>query len=202
MALENPTEQIPWRQFEAFLKACQEEAGTYSLRMFMQQAELPGDYLDRLRSEQPSRMPAESYARMQQLMRDYYGTGGRGLLKRVGRALGQQMIANFDWFRKTQMWLLHLTSKQNRRQVMLQALRELLDPDGERVSIHIDEQDLMWVDRNSPTTIGQVAEHPICYVTTGMLQATLAWITGSEHDVEEISCRACGAEACSFRIRG
>jgi predicted hydrocarbon binding protein len=60
--------------------------------------------------------------------------------------------------------------------------------------------DLLLADKTSPGTLGQNESEPICYVTLGLLRECLFWATGQEHDIEEISCRANGAQACEFKI--
>ena len=60
--------------------------------------------------------------------------------------------------------------------------------------------DLLLVDRASPTTTDARAESPICFVTQGLIRESLLWATGQNHDVDEISCKACGANACEFKI--
>jgi predicted hydrocarbon binding protein len=37
-------------------------------------------------------------------------------------------------------------------------------------------------------------------MTLGMIRECLFWAVGSEHDIEEIACRALGAKACEFKI--
>lgn len=47
---------------------------------------------------------------------------------------------------------------------------------------------------------GVISERPVCGVLVGVLQYTIEWITGHNHEVEEIECRAVGDPADVFRI--
>jgi predicted hydrocarbon binding protein len=60
--------------------------------------------------------------------------------------------------------------------------------------------DLMLVDHVSATSIGQTEACPVCYVTLGLIQGNLFWATARDYDIEEVSCRAVGANDCEFKI--
>lgn len=47
---------------------------------------------------------------------------------------------------------------------------------------------------------GIVSQQPVCGMYSGMLQYIMKWITGHEHDVEEIECKAVGDSVDVFRI--
>ena len=76
----------------------------------------------------------------------------------------------------------------------------LAEPDG-IVSAHLIDRDFVLMDQTSDSTFGQQAENPICWTTLGLVQAAVHWATGSEQDVEEISCQAAGADASRFRVQ-
>jgi len=42
--------------------------------------------------------------------------------------------------------------------------------------------------------------YPICFAETGLEEAMIEWATGKRYPVEEIACRAAGAEKCVFHI--
>lgn len=47
---------------------------------------------------------------------------------------------------------------------------------------------------------GKQADEPICHQTTGMLLGTFEWLTGKKIGLEQVACRAMGAEACVWEI--
>jgi predicted hydrocarbon binding protein len=42
--------------------------------------------------------------------------------------------------------------------------------------------------------------YPICFAEVGLEEAMLQWATGKRYPVEEIACRAAGAEQCVFHV--
>ncbi len=48
--------------------------------------------------------------------------------------------------------------------------------------------------------VGKIASQPMCHQTTGLLLEDLEWLTGKKIAVEEVECRAMGAEACVWEI--
>jgi predicted hydrocarbon binding protein len=68
------------------------------------------------------------------------------------------------------------------------------------ITVHNVDLDLLLIDHVSPAAEGQHDSTPICYVTQGLIRESLIWATGQDFDVEEISCKAMGQDACEFRI--
>lgn len=182
------------------LEACQEEIGAYSLGMFLDQADISTQCLERPVIAPPDSIPATKVALLQEAMRNYYGTGSRGLLTRVGRAFGKRMILNLGWHQKIKLRLFRLIARDKCLRELLDIFQNTIDPKRTSLRTIQYKQRLLWLDQNSYTYPGQVSDYPICYITTGMLQAVLSWVTGLEYGVEEVSCKACGAEICQFQI--
>lgn len=68
------------------------------------------------------------------------------------------------------------------------------------MTVHALDRDLLLADHTSTSTLGQSETKSICCVKVGLLQECLFWASGKEHNVEEISCRAKGDQACEFKI--
>lgn len=87
-----------------------------------------------------------------------------------------------------------------RRKVPPEVLAKLMGDQRGDVTVHTLDLDLLLADKASPGTLGQSESEPDCYTTLGLLRECLYWATGQEHDIEETSCRANGADACEFKI--
>jgi predicted hydrocarbon binding protein len=183
------------------MQAIDEEMGGYSLRMMLRNAGLER-YIDELPPDnQQTEVYASEYAILLRSIRDYYGSGSRGSLTRIGRATWRRLIASAPLIRRVEFLLLPLLSLIPRCQRALNYLANCMqEPDGE-VSVHLLDTDLIFVDRSSDSTFGQDEGKPICWITLGMIQAALGGITSKDQDVEEITCRAEGEDACKFRVR-
>lgn len=190
---------IPAVYFAALLSAAQQEAGSYSLEMLMEQAGLPELFPGS--GEQVRTARATDLSRLLQAFRHYYGQGGRGLINRVGRAAWLRLARGLTWQDHLALAFWRFSGGDGQQKKALQLLARFLgDADGQ-ISLHAMDRDLILVDRIADTALEQKEEQPICWNMVGMIQACLAWSTGREHDVEEIACRAAGAEACKYRIR-
>ncbi len=68
------------------------------------------------------------------------------------------------------------------------------------IEIREEEDWFMLVYRSHFESDTVTSDRPICYVTLGVIRTLVKWITGHEHDVEEIECRAKGDPADVFRV--
>ena len=76
------------RFFRLFLDTLTVEIGHDALAAILAEANLPADLIDpQAVSRYTSQSAAETYARVQEAMRVYYGRGARGTLVRIGRLL-------------------------------------------------------------------------------------------------------------------
>jgi len=143
---------------------------------------------------------AKTYAALQAAMRTYYGRGARGVLLRVGQRLWNFLLADAALGGKAQAALIKRLPQAARRKSILELLARLIGNQAGDIILHTLDLDLLLVDHASPTTEGQHAPHPICFITHGLIRESLFWATGQNFDVEEISCKALGKEACEFKI--
>lgn len=143
---------------------------------------------------------ATEYARIQEVIREYYGAGARGTLSRIGYELWRRTLERATSLERLSLWTGRLLSVSQRRMRTLEFVVERIGGPDRAVSVHPYGREDIIVDRLSYSTYRQHTKENICWVTIGILQAALSWGTGSEHDVEEIECMAAGAENCKFRI--
>ncbi len=200
MTAERPDRLLSNHFMRVFLQAIEDEMGTYSLWMMLRQAGLER-YIETLlpfNDETDSR--ASEYAALQRSMRVYFGQGARGSLNRIGRTAWSWMVKTASLGQKGSLFLARGLPLQARCKRVLDYLASQMRGKDGQVSLHLLDVVLFFVDVSSDATYGQRAEEPICWGTLGMIQGALAWATGEEFDVEEVSCRSMGAEACRFKI--
>ncbi len=192
--------QIPKGYIANFLKAAEAEIGSYSLRMILRDAGLGAATDQAPIAVMDGSLQSSEFAAVQAAVRAYYGSGARGSLNRIGRLAWQGAVANTfkGWFffpivRK-------LMTPQSGSQFALNRLADLIKKSDGDVSVHLFDTDLIFMDTSSDATFNQQADKPICWYTVGMIQASIAWAIGEEIAVDEITCRAMGAEACKFKV--
>jgi predicted hydrocarbon binding protein len=144
---------------------------------------------------------AEAYAGLQQALRLYYGRGARGILRRVGAQFWTRLLAESPLTLKPQIPLARTLSTAARPKPALDLLARLLAAHAGDITVHTLDLDLLLVDHTSPSTTGQHENEPICWVTLGLMRASLFWAAGREYDIAETACRAIGAGACEFHVK-
>lgn len=186
--------------FDIFIKGIESEMGSYSRRMILKDAGMERDAYGQPTAVAPQELKASNFAAVQAALRAYYGTGARGSLNRIGRQVWQQAIAYSLKGRVSHFVASNFMSELAASRAALTMLANLMKTPGGDVTVHLYDTDLIFMDTSSDGTFDQEADQPICWYTLGLIQACLAWVTGREINVEEISCRAMGAEACKFKI--
>jgi predicted hydrocarbon binding protein len=70
----------------------------------------------------------------------------------------------------------------------------------ERVVLKEEKEYFLIIDRDSWESEDIIAPQPVCHIYAGTIAAVMEWITGHEHAVREIECRAMGHPADVFKI--
>jgi len=189
------------RILRRFAETASLELGAETFHAVLTMAGLPGEWADPVTLARfDASESAHAYARLQAAMRTYYGRGARGVLLRVGNRLWRHLLEDAALGGKAQAALIRGLPLAMRRKPALDLLARFLSSYPGDVTIHMLDLELLLVDHTSPTVQSYVDTSPICFITRGLIREALYWATGEEHDVEETSCRAMGANACEFKI--
>lgn len=201
MSAQN-SDGLPRRFFGIFLETLNAEIGAETLQGVLEKANLPVELIDpQAVSRSTSQSAALAYARIQKAMRVYYGRGARGSLVRIGRLIWPRLLASASFAEKAQIQLARTLPPAMRRKAALELLARWMREKPAGATVHTLDLDLMLVDHASATTLEQSEAFPICSVTLGLIQESLFWADGREHDIEEVSCRALGGDDCEFKIK-
>lgn len=189
------------RILRRFVEAVSAELGNDQFKTMLSLSTLPAELAT---PETYLRMdPTESannYAALQTALRTYYGRGARGVLLRVGQRLWDRILNDSALFSRAQAVLIRRLPFATSRKSILELLARSVATQPGDITVHNLDLDLLLIDHVSPAAEGQHESHPICYVTQGLIRESLFWATGQGFDVEEISCKATGQQACEFRI--
>jgi predicted hydrocarbon binding protein len=143
---------------------------------------------------------AHHYAALQAALRTYFGRGARGVLWRVGKRLWNHLLEDAGLGIKAQAAVIRRLPLAARRKPTLDLLAKTLGVHPGDITVHTLDLDLLLVDHASPSAHDQRELHPICFITQGLIAESLYWSTGAAHDVEEVHCKAQGADSCEFKI--
>ena len=188
------------RNLSRFVESTSMELGADQFDAMLALSKLPSQWADpKAFLKMDAAESAKAYAALQAAMRTYFGRGARGVLLRVGQSLWGHLLAGSGLGVKTQAAVIRSLPVNARRKPTLELLSRLVGAPGD-ITVHTIDLDLLLADHAAPTTIGSRAESPICFVTQGLIRESLYWATGQSYDVEETSCKACGADTCEFKI--
>jgi predicted hydrocarbon binding protein len=184
-----------------FVETLAAELGLDTLKAVFEKAGLPPDWVSAgLTHNMNEEEAAWVYSKLQSSMRVYYGRGARGTLLRIGSKLWQPMLDGASFSIKAKAQLMRALPASMRLKPALDILASILSVQQDNISVHTLDLDLLFVDHNSPTTLGQKEIAPICFVTQGLIRECLFWAAGHEFDIEETSCHSMGQKECEFKI--
>ncbi|HVN16217.1 MAG TPA: 4-vinyl reductase [Anaerolineales bacterium] len=146
-------------------------------------------------------IPTVQYARFNQAIEEFYGRGGRGMLRRIGKA-------SFQYATREQAALLgiagvalKLLPERQRIKFILNSLADALRKSNPQVENWIEEGDhLAYLESTCGICHGRKSETPICYLYVGSIGEAVEWATGKPHEVIETHCMAKGDPYCRFEI--
>jgi predicted hydrocarbon binding protein len=196
--MANRTDRVmPPRIVSSFFNAIIIELGNYSLNTLFKDAQMRRFLSGTPKTYARFQIRSSEFAELQHAVREYYGTGSRGILTRIGYATWENLEECMGWQRK----LTNVMMGENRAiQRNLAYLASQLRGKNGNVSVHQLDPDTFFVDRTSDTTFQQESNTPICWVTIGMLQGAVSSITSQVAEIQEVSCRAMGDDSCRFQI--
>ena len=191
------------RVLRRFAETVAKELGSDQFNAMLSLSKLPADWsTPQTFLKMDPAGAAQAYASLQAAMRTYYGRGARGVLTRVGQGLWGHLLKDAALGGKVQAAIIKRLPLSARRKSTLELLAKFIGTGAGDITVHTLDLDLLLADHASPTTDGQSAPAPICYVTQGLIRESLFWAAGKNYDVEETSCKAKGEEACEFTITG
>lgn len=142
------------------------------------------------------------YARLNQAIEDFYGRGGRGMLRRVGKASFQYGIREQAALLGIAGAAVKLLPEKQRIKFILTAMVNALKKSNSEVDAWVDDQGekLAYVDRSCAICWGRESQASICHLYIGSITEAVQWVTGVEHEVIETHCLAKGNEYCRFEV--
>ncbi len=142
------------------------------------------------------------YARLNQAIEDFYGRGGRGMLRRIGKASFQYGIREQAALLGIAGVAMKLLPEKQRIKFILNAMVNALKKSNSEVDAWVDEQGerLAYVDKTCAICWGRESQTSICHLYIGSITEAVQLATGVEHEIIETHCLAKGDEYCRFEV--
>jgi hypothetical protein len=142
------------------------------------------------------------YAQLNQAIEDFYGRGGRGMLRRIGKASFQYAVREQAALLGVAGVALKLLPDRQRIKFILNGMADALKKSNPQVKAWVDESGghLAYVEATCAICHGRQSDHPICYLYIGSISEAVLWATGKEYEITETHCIARGDEFCRFEV--
>lgn len=128
--------------------------------------------------------------------------GGRSLALRAGRATFEDGLKNFGALVGVGDLAFKVLPQQIKLRIGLPAMAKIFSQTSDQHST-VEEQPerFIYTIHRCPVCWGRHTDKPACNYATGLLMASLKWVSGgNEFHVYQIAAKSCGDETCQFII--
>jgi len=145
---------------------------------------------------------ASQYAKFNEAIEAFYGRGGKGILRRIGKASFQYGVREQSALLGVAGMALKLLPEKQRIKFILNGMADALKKSNPEVNAWVDESDgkLAYVEATCAICHSRHSTDPICHLYVGSVAEAVQWATGKEYVVTETHCLARGDEYCRFEV--
>jgi len=138
-------------------------------------------------------------------LEEMYGPrGGRGLALRAGRATFDDALKDFGALAGVGDLAFKVLPFETKLRIGVPAVAKIFSQMSDQISTSEEkDNEFLYTIHRCPVCWGRSGEDkPVCFVATGLLQASLKWVSGGkEFRVNESKCHSNGDEVCEFVIQ-
>lgn len=145
---------------------------------------------------------ASQYAKFNEAIEAFYGRGGKGILRRIGKASFQYGVREQSALLGVAGVALKLLPEKQRIKFILNGLADALKKSNPEVNAWVDEtgERLAYIESTCAICHSRHSESPICYLYVGSIGEAVQWATGKDFEIIETHCVAKGDEYCRFEV--
>ena len=184
------------------LAAAEEVMGTNGLNAVLRLSNLSA-FVDNLPPDnlEPA-IETTEYAQFNQAIEDFYGRGGRGMLKRIGKASFQYAINEQPALLGVAGAALKILPQKQRIKFILNSMASALKKSNPQVQAWVEEENgtIAYLDASCAICHSRKNDKPICHLYLGSLGEAIEWATGKTYEITETHCMAKGDPHCRFEV--
>lgn len=145
---------------------------------------------------------ASEYAKLNAAIDEFYGRGGRGMLRRIGRASFQYAVREQAALLGIAGVALKLLPEKQRIKFILNSMAGALKKSNPQVEAWVDDsgERIAYLESTCSICHGRESDVPICHLYVGSINEAVLWASGNEHQIIETHCLAKGDEYCRFEV--
>ncbi|MBV6466937.1 MAG: hypothetical protein PGMFKBFP_02264 [Anaerolineales bacterium] len=145
---------------------------------------------------------ASQYARFNAAIEEFYGRGGRGMLRRIGKASFEYAVREQAALLGVAGAALKLLPERQRIKFILNQMVSALKKTNPQVEAWVDDNGgrVAFIESTCAICHSRVSETPICHLYVGSIGEAVRWASGREHQIIETHCLAKGDPYCRFEV--
>jgi hypothetical protein len=142
------------------------------------------------------------YAHLNQAIEEFYGRGGRGMLRRIGKASFQYAVREQAALLGVAGVALKLLPVKQRIKFVLNSMVGALKKSNPQVDAWVDESGdrLAYCESTCAICFERHSDQPICHLYVGSVGEAVRWATDQEFEITETHCIAKGDPFCRFEV--
>lgn len=145
---------------------------------------------------------AVQYAKLNEAIEEFYGRGGRGMLRRIGKASFQYAVREQAALLGLAGVALKILPEKQRIKFILNSMANALKKTNADVEAWVEDggERIAYLESTCAICQGRHSEGPICHLYAGSISEAVRWATGREFEIIETHCRAKGDPHCRFEV--
>jgi len=145
---------------------------------------------------------AAQYAKLNETIEAFYGRGGRGMLRRIGKASFQYAVREQAALLGIAGVALKLLPEKQRIKFILNSMAGALKKSNPQVEAWVDDsgERLAYMESTCAICNSRHSETPVCHLYAGSIGEAVRWATGREFNITETHCLAKGDAYCRFEV--
>jgi len=142
------------------------------------------------------------YAKFNDAIDAFYGRGGKGILRRIGKASFQYGVKEQGALLGLAGAALKLMPQKGRIKFVLNALVNALKKTNAQVDAWVEDdgEKLAYCESTCAICYGRHSDQPICHLYVGSVGEAVRWATDQEYEIIETHCIAKGDPYCRFEV--
>jgi V4R domain len=150
---------------------------------------------------EPSIQTSE-YAKLNEAIETFYGRGGRGMLRRIGKASFQYAVREQAALLGIAGIALKVLPEKQRIKFILSSMAGALKKSNPQVEAWVDDsgEKLAYMETTCGICYGRESDNPVCHLYVGSITEAVLWASGKEHQIIETHCLAKGDPYCRFEV--
>jgi hypothetical protein len=142
------------------------------------------------------------YAKLNEAIETFYGRGGRGMLRRIGKASFQYAVREQAALLGVAGVAMKLLPEKQRIKFILNSMAGALKKSNPQVEAWLDDsgERLAYLESTCGICYGRKSADTICHLYIGSIGEAVQWATGKEYKIIETHCLAKGDPYCRFEV--